>query len=46
MGLVEFQTDPEPNATVVFKKQEKKVGDYVNVKIQDCTSATLIGEII
>jgi tRNA-2-methylthio-N6-dimethylallyladenosine synthase len=34
------------NATVVFKKQEKKVGDYVNVKIKDCTSATLIGEII
>ena len=34
------------NATVVFKKQEKKIGDYVNIKIQDCTSATLIGEII
>ena len=34
------------NATVVFEKGEKKVGDYVNVKIKDCTSATLIGDII
>ena len=35
------------NATVVFKKGDyKKVGDYVNVKIKDCTSATLIGEVI
>ena len=34
------------NATVVFKKGDKKVGDYVNVKIKNCTSATLIGDII
>ena len=34
------------NATVVFEKGEKKIGDYVNVKIKNCTSATLIGDII
>lgn len=31
------------NAVAVFDKQEYKVGDYVNVKITDCTSGTLIG---
>ncbi len=34
------------NSTVVFKKQEAKVGDYVMVKIEDCTSATLKGKIM
>lgn len=34
------------NTTVVFPKGEYKVGDFVNVKITDCTSATLIGEAI
>lgn len=29
--------------TVVFTKKHYKVGDYVKVKIEDCTSATLIG---
>ena len=32
------------NTVVVFDKQGYKVGDFVNVKIKDCTSATLIGE--
>jgi tRNA-2-methylthio-N6-dimethylallyladenosine synthase len=34
------------NTMVVFPKKESKKGDYVNVKINSCTSATLIGEII
>ena len=34
------------NTVVVFKKNRSNIGDLVNVKINDCTSATLIGEII
>lgn len=34
------------NTVVVFPKENYKVGDFVNVKINDCTSATLIGEAI
>ncbi len=34
------------NTTVVFPKEHYKVGDFVEVKITDCTSATLIGEAI
>lgn len=34
------------NARVVFPKKDAKPGDYVTVKINSCTSATLIGEII
>ncbi len=30
----------------VFPKADYKVGDFVNVKVTDCTSATLIGEAI
>ncbi len=32
------------NTTVVFPKENYKPGDFVNVKITHCTSATLIGE--
>lgn len=32
------------NTVVVFPKESYQVGDFVNVKINDCTSATLIGE--
>ncbi|UGU17363.1 tRNA (N6-isopentenyl adenosine(37)-C2)-methylthiotransferase MiaB [Sinomicrobium kalidii] len=32
------------NTVVVFPKEHYKVGDFVNVKITDCTPATLIGE--
>ena len=32
------------NTVVVFPKEDYKPGDFVNVKIIDCTSATLIGE--
>ncbi|HET7361663.1 MAG TPA: TRAM domain-containing protein, partial [Salinimicrobium sp.] len=31
------------NTVVVFPKEHYKIGDFVNVKITDCTSATLIG---
>jgi len=34
------------NTVVVFKKNNHNIGDFVNVKINDCTSATLIGDII
>lgn len=34
------------NTTVVFPKETYKVGDFVMVKITDCTSATLIGEVV
>lgn len=32
------------NVVVVFPKENYKVGDFVMVKITDCTTATLIGE--
>ena len=34
------------NIVVVFPKEHYKVGDFVNVQIQDCTSATLIGDAV
>ena len=34
------------NTVVVFPKEGYKVGEFVNVKITDCTSATLIGEAV
>ncbi len=34
------------NSVVIFEKKEYKPGDYVMVKIEDCTSATLKGKII
>ncbi len=32
--------------TVVFPKEQYKIGDFVNVKITNCTSGTLIGEAV
>jgi len=34
------------NTVVVFPKENYKPGDYVQVKIEDCTSATLIGRAV
>jgi len=34
------------NCVAVFKKNNYKIGDYVNVKISDCTTGTLKGKII
>jgi tRNA-2-methylthio-N6-dimethylallyladenosine synthase len=31
------------NTTVVFPKENYKMGDFVNVKLEECTTATLIG---
>ncbi|WP_010521565.1 tRNA (N6-isopentenyl adenosine(37)-C2)-methylthiotransferase MiaB [Aquimarina agarivorans] len=36
----------EYNTVTVFNKESYKVGDFVKVKITDCTSGTLIGEAI
>lgn len=34
------------NRMIVFPKKNYKKGDYVNVLVKDCTSATLIGEAV
>ncbi|MGS2741571.1 tRNA (N6-isopentenyl adenosine(37)-C2)-methylthiotransferase MiaB [Sinomicrobium sp. M5D2P17] len=34
------------NTVVVFPKENYKIGDFVNVKITDCTPATLIGQAV
>ncbi|HLV62323.1 tRNA (N6-isopentenyl adenosine(37)-C2)-methylthiotransferase MiaB [Galbibacter sp.] len=34
------------NTVVVFPKENYKVGEFVNVTIKDCTSATLMGEAV
>ena len=36
----------QQNTVAVFPKENYKVGDFVNVKITDCTSGTLIGEAV
>lgn len=36
----------DQNKVVVFPKGDYKTGDYVNVKITECTSATLLGEAV
>lgn len=36
----------EHNTVVVFPKEHYKIGDFVNVRTKDCTTATLIGEAI
>lgn len=32
------------NKVVIFKKEDLKLGQYIRVRINDCTSGTLIGE--
>ncbi|SFU51276.1 tRNA-2-methylthio-N6-dimethylallyladenosine synthase [Pustulibacterium marinum] len=34
------------NTVIVFPKENYKVGEFVNVKVNDCTAATLIGEAV
>ena len=34
------------NTVVVFNKKKYKIGDFVDVKIEDCTSGTLLGKAI
>ena len=42
----EFFGRTSQNTVAVFKKKNAKIGDFVNIKVHDFTSATLIGEII
>ena len=42
----EWSGRTEQNTVAVFPKEHYKVGDFVNVKINDCTTATLIGEAV
>ena len=34
------------NVVAVFPKENYNIGDFVNVKMNDCTSATLIGKAV
>ncbi len=34
------------NTVIIFPKKHFKPGDYVDVKVNDCTSATLLGEVV
>ncbi|MFY0608628.1 MAG: tRNA (N6-isopentenyl adenosine(37)-C2)-methylthiotransferase MiaB [Cyclobacteriaceae bacterium] len=34
------------NKVIIFKNKDFKKGQYVNVKVNDCTAATLFGEVI
>lgn len=34
------------NKVIVFDKKDSKIGDYIMVKVNECSSATLLGEIV
>ncbi len=34
------------NKVIVFNREDKQKGEYVQVKVTDCTSATLMGELV
>lgn len=42
-SMEEFSGRNSQNITVVFPKENYKIGNFVNVKIEDCTSGTLRG---
>jgi tRNA-2-methylthio-N6-dimethylallyladenosine synthase len=42
----EFSGRNSQSITVVFPREEYKIGDFVNVKIESCTSGTLIGKAV
>lgn len=42
----QFSGRTSENFYVVFPKEGRKKGEYINVKIVDCSSATLIGEVL
>ena len=42
----EFSGRNSQSITVVFPKENYKIGDFVNVKIESCTSGTLMGKAI
>ena len=45
-STAEFSGRNSQSITVVFPKQNYKIGDFVNVKITSCTSGTLKGEAV
>jgi tRNA-2-methylthio-N6-dimethylallyladenosine synthase len=42
----EFSGRNSQSITVVFPREEYKIGDFVNVKVESCTSGTLIGKAV
>jgi tRNA-2-methylthio-N6-dimethylallyladenosine synthase len=42
----EWSGRTQQNTVVVFPKEDYEIGDFVMVKINDCTTATLIGEAV
>ena len=42
----EFKGRSSENKMIIFPKRNYNIGDYVNVKVLECNSATLFGEII
>ena len=42
----EWSGRTEHNNVAVFPKENYKLGDFVKVKVNDCTTATLIGEAV
>lgn len=43
---LEWSGRTEQNTVAVFPKENYKVGDFVLVKIEDCTTATLLGKAV
>ncbi len=43
---VQWSGRTQHNTVAVFPKEEYRVGDFVMVKIEDCTSATLLGNAV
>ncbi|EGV43515.1 tRNA (N6-isopentenyl adenosine(37)-C2)-methylthiotransferase MiaB [Bizionia argentinensis JUB59] len=43
---LEWSGRTSQNTVVIFPKENYQVGEFVNVKINDCTTATLIGEAV
>jgi tRNA-2-methylthio-N6-dimethylallyladenosine synthase len=41
----ELQGRTSSNKVVIFRKEDKKKGDYVNVEVTSCTGGTLLGKI-
>jgi tRNA-2-methylthio-N6-dimethylallyladenosine synthase len=45
-SVYEFSGRNSQSITVVFPKEDYKIGDFVNVKIESCTSGTLRGKAV
>ena len=42
----QFSGRNSQSITVVFPRENYKIGEFVNVKINSCTSGTLIGDVV